>query len=296
MMDQRAVERTVRFAARDGYELGGTLFAPAGEAVQKAAFIVSGTAIPASLYQHFARFLAAHGWAVLTYDCRGIGASAPNSLRGFAATFEDWAEYDTGAAIDWVRAHYPGARFVAITHSFAAAVLFATPGAEALGTLVMFSPHTGYWYDYRLLYRLPMTALWHGFMPIVARLRGYFPARRLRLGHDIPGGVALQWAGRRTADVRPRGSPEQRARASAALARARAISGSGLVIAASDDAFSTEAGIRRVLQLVPHLRVDQRRITPVAVGVSRIGHFGLFGRKAGAKVWPQVLAWLDATG
>jgi predicted alpha/beta hydrolase len=295
-MDRGVVERTVRFAARDGYELGGTLFTPADKPVKNAAFIVSGTAIPAGLYHHFARFLSAHGWAVLTYDCRGIGASAPDSLRGFVATIEDWAEYDTGGAIDWVRAHYPGARYVAITHSFAAAVLFATPGAELLRTLVMFSPHTGYWYDYRLLYRLPMTALWHGFMPIVAQLRGYFPARRLRLGHDIPGGVALQWAGRRTAEVRPRGSPKQRARASEALARAHAISGTALVIVASDDAFSTDAGIRRVLQLVPHLRVDQRRIMPGAVGAARIGHFGLFRRKVGSIVWPQVLAWLDATG
>ena len=66
--------------------------------------------------------------------------------------------------------------------------------------------HTGYYGDYHPRYRLPMTAVWHALMPAITLVLGYFPARRLGLGEDLPARVALQWAGRRTGDLRPAGS------------------------------------------------------------------------------------------
>ena len=39
-------------------------------------------------------------------------------------------------------------------------------------------------------------------MPAVTALLGYFPGRALRLGDDLPRGVAMQWARRRAPFVR----------------------------------------------------------------------------------------------
>ena len=44
--------------------------------------------------------------------------------------------------------------------------------------------------------------MWHGIMPLVARVVGYFPGSRVGLGDDFPLRFALQWSGRTTPSFR----------------------------------------------------------------------------------------------
>ena len=259
--------------------------------VDRAAVFNCGGGIQAAHYRRFARYLAGSGIPVLTYDYRGIGKSRPVRLRGFAATAEDWAEYDSGGAIAWLRCRYPKAALVGIAHSIGALLLGGAPNASELSYLVLVCSHTGYFRDYRRGYRLPMAVLWHGVMPALTRLFGYFPARRLGLGDDIPSGIALQWAGRRTPNLEHNGRGHS-ARANAGLARCRALRGRALVLSVTDDAFATEAGTRRLLSYFPNLNSQQLRVSPAEVGVRGVGHFGFFRRNAQATLWPRVLAYI----
>ena len=104
----------ITFPAVDGYALGATLFLPRG-AKQHAVLINSATAVPRKIYRKFAGYLARRGFAVLTYDYRGIGDSRqralvgynqPKSLVGFKATMVDWAALDVTAAVGWMRERY----------------------------------------------------------------------------------------------------------------------------------------------------------------------------------------------
>ena len=86
-------EQAVQFNTEDEYVIQGTYFsAEAAEDCAHAVVFNSGAGIASKRYRHFARFLAASGIPVLTYDYRGIGLSKPSTLRGFPATIEDWAE------------------------------------------------------------------------------------------------------------------------------------------------------------------------------------------------------------
>src|SRR5439155_1281292 len=84
------------------------------------------------------------------------------------------------AAIAWVRERFPRDELVGLSHSIGALALAAAPNAGAQDRMVFICPHTAYYGDYRPLYRLPMALLWHGLMPLVTALLGYFPAKRLR--------------------------------------------------------------------------------------------------------------------
>ena len=156
---------------------------------------------------------------------------------------------------------------------------------------MLICPHTGYVGDYRARYRLPMALLWHGVMPGLARLFGYFPGRRLGLGEDLPSGIALQWAARRTPDLRPAATREPE-RTRAGLARCNALRGCALLVSFTDDAFATEAGTRRLLSHYPKLRPAWMRISPSDAGMQAIGHFGFFRSNARSTLWPRVLAYL----
>ena len=287
-------ERSLRIRALDGYELGAILYsARTGAAPRRAAVLHGGAGIPAQLYQRFARFLAQSGMPVLTYDYRGIGLSRPLALRGFRSVIEDWAEYDCSAAIGWLRERFPQAELVGIAHSFGALLFGGAHNSAEQARLILIGAHTGYYGDYHPLYRLPMAALWHGLMPVLTRLIGYFPAHRLGLGDDIPAGVALQWASRRSSDLRPVGTSPSDERTRRLLDRCALLDRPALVIRFSDDAFATAAGMRRLLAYYPRLSPQHVLFTPADVGVRKIGHFGFFRRRAGLVLWPQLVARLQ---
>lgn len=281
--------------ALDGYRLGAYFYAaPAPRAPARVAVVHCGVGIRAVRYRRFASFLAASGIPTLLYDYRGIGASRPRSLRGFRAGVEDWAEYDCAGAIAWLRSRYPDAEMVAIAHSFGALLVGGAPNSTEQDRLVLVAGHTGYYRDYHPRYRVPMTAVWHALMPVVTLALGYFPAQHLGLGEDIPAKVALQWAARRSPDLRPKDSGTRFARVQAMLDRSAALQRPALVVSISDDAFATEGGVKRLLSYYPRLfPLERIMYTPADAGTRRIGHFGLFGRRAGAALWPRLLAQLE---
>lgn len=286
----------VRLQAADGYELAATLYAAGGtQEPRRVAIVHGGAGIAAVRYRRFASFLAQSGIPTLTYDYRGIGESRPRSLRGFQAGTEDWAEYDCNAAIGWLRGRYAAARIIGIAHSIAALIIGGAPGSALQDRLVLIGGHTGYYRDYAPRHRMLMTALWHGFMPAATLLAGYFPGRRFGLGEDLPARMALQWAGRRTPDLRPTGTGPGFERVQALLDRCASLQRPALLVTISDDAFATRGGIKRLLSYYPRLfPLQYMEFTPGEAGLSRIGHFGFFGRAAGATLWPRLLARLEA--
>jgi predicted alpha/beta hydrolase len=292
-------EISVRFPASDGYMLGGRFYAGASHQDARRAIVVNcGAGIAAARYCNFARHLASAGFPVLLYDYRGIGWSRPANLRGLAAGVEDWSQFDSGGAIAWLRERCPDSELLGLAHSVGAMLFGGALNVEQLSGYVFVGPHTGYWGDYRRRYRWPMAALWHGVMPLLTMTMGYFPARRLRLGEDIPAGVALQWAARRTAEIQPHAARTgtNTGRAAEMVASYSRLRGPALVLSATDDAFATERAVQRLLGLFPGVTGREVRISPGDAGVSRLGHFGFFRSVPGSALWPRLAACLSDTG
>jgi predicted alpha/beta hydrolase len=288
--------RQLKLRAADGYELGAVFYAALRpRAPRRVAVLHGGAGIPAVRYRRFAHFLAEWGIPVLTYDYRGIGMSRPPALRGFQATIEDWAEYDSAAAIAWLRERFPRDEILGISHSIGCLPLGGAPNAGEQARVVLVGAHTGYYGDYRPLYRLPMAVAWHGLMPAVTRFLGYFPADRLGLGEDLPAGMALEWAERRHPELRPSGPEPAGERRLRLLDHCAALQCPAIAISISDDAFATVGGTMRLLSYFPRLSSPQHLVfTPPDAQVRRIGHFGFFRRAVGTTLWPRLLAQLDA--
>ncbi len=250
-----------------------------------------GGGVPAARYARFARYIAANGYPFLTYDYRGIGASRPASLRTLHAGVEDWSEFDCGGAIAYLRSSYRAAELVGMAHSLGALLIGGAPNVAEISRFVFIGAHTGYYKDYLRRYRLPMAVLWHGVMPIMTRAFGYFPARLLRLGEDIPAGIAMQWAARRSPDFRPE-SARDVDRARTIIGRYAKVAGNVLVLEVADDAFATQAGTRRLLGIFSGLRASHLRVFPAEAGMKKIGHFGFFRRQAENVLWPRLVRFL----
>ena len=126
----------IRFAARDGRALTGTMFHPANTA--RANVIVHGaTAVPRRHYDAFAQHLAGIGYRVFTYDSRGVGDSAEGHARTDGATMTDWFEHDAPAAVKVLVNRGPSLPLLAIGHSFGGqipACLDGVPKPDAIVT------------------------------------------------------------------------------------------------------------------------------------------------------------------
>ncbi len=282
------------FSALDGYPLQGTLFATArNRNIAQAAVFNCGGGIPASRYRHFAAWFAAQGIPVLTYDYRGIATSRPRDLRALQTTVEDWAEHDVGGAISHLRSLYPSAELIGISHSIGALLFGGASNAQDIRRFVFVSPHTGYVGDYLARYRIPMAMMWHYIMPALTRIVGYFPGKVLRLGEDIPAGVALEWAARRG----PQLASERHVaefggtRTAMLLERARKLRGDVLVVSFRDDVFATSAAVSRLLTVYPGL-APTRTEHASKDGVAKVGHFAFFRRGAEEPYWSPVYDWV----
>ncbi len=275
----------VEFEARDGFRLCGTIYRGA-KTDSRAVAIHAATGVKQGYYAKFAGFLAERGFTVLTYDYRGIGSSRPRPLRGFHARMRDWALSDAPAALDFLERVAPGARFMAVGHSFGGQTLGLVPRPERIAAALLVASQSGYWRNWPPLGRSWMWLATHVVLPFGPRLLGYFPSSVLGFGEDLPAGVAVEWASwcrHPHYVVGALGAHDAYASFRAPL-RAYAV---------ADDRFAPPRAVEALLKLYPSARGEVRSVAPRDVGADAIGHFGFFRERFRDTLWREAADWLE---
>jgi predicted alpha/beta hydrolase len=270
----------VALPAADGYPLAATRV-HAAPGARHLVLVAPATGVKRRLYRPFADHLAARGLDVLTWDWRGTGDSRPASLRGFAASMTAWATQDLAGAIAWGRAAAPDARLVVVGHSFGGQAVGLAPNAGALSGIVTVAAQNGYWGHWPAGTRWRYAALWYVGMPALTRVFGYFPARRLGLGEDLPRGVALQWARWcRTPDYLGDWDGHRRLRQPL------------LAFGFTDDPYAPPRAVDALYRQYGGAERTLREVAPRDVGLDRLGHFGFFHAGRAPALWDETAAWI----
>jgi predicted alpha/beta hydrolase len=278
---RRAAATDLAIPATDGFALAATEFVPAG-ASTLTVLVAPATGVKRSLYRAFAAWLSARGLTAVTWDWRGTGGSRPPSLSGFEATMsEHWARRDLAGVIAWAGAHHPDTPLVAVGHSFGGQAFGLAPNAGALRAVVTVAAQSGYWGHYPAPAAWRYVALWYVVMPGLTRLLGYFPARLLGLGEDLPRGVALQWA-RWCRTPEYLGDFTGHARFAAPL----------LAYSFDDDPYATARAVDWLHARYGSATKKRRHLAPRDLGVPRIGHLGFF-RPDAETLWHETVAWFS---
>lgn len=224
-------------------------------------------------YAPFARFLAAHGLHVLTFDY-----GVPDT----DVTVTDWSRRDLSQMLSEARQPAPALPLFFVGHSLGGQLIGVTPGNEAVTASLHIATGSGY---YRFNHRRPLLVrtLWFVYMPLFTPLFGYFPGKMLRAVGDLPRGVARQW--RRWCLHPDYLLCEPGAHEAYADFRAPILSYSF-----EDDDLNTKNGIDFIHSSYPD--VTRRHVHPREVGQSRIGHFGFFNERCREPLWTDALEWL----
>ena len=280
-------ETPVAIACRDGVVLRGHLWEAA--AIAKAGRVVMNpaTGVPARFYHRYARFLADHGFDVLTYDYRGIGLSRPERLRGCGYRWRDWGELDFDAAVRFMDGCGDGP-LLAVGHSIGGFLPGLAESGARLTRMLTVGAQFAWWGDYERSQRFRLFLKWHLAMPALTALCGYFPGRRLGWLEDLPAGVANEWSfrGPRFERSHPRDAR------SIVTARMAAFGASILAVTMSDDELGTVAAARRTLRCYGGADRTLVHLSPADCGRDAIGHFNLFHDMHASGFWLDTILWL----
>jgi len=279
-------ETPLTIPARDGYALSALAIEPS--APTGALLFASGTGFPKEFYAPLARFLAQRGHAVLLFDYRGIGGSAPASLRGFAADMSDWALRDMPGALDALAARHPSLPLRWLGHSFGGQVVGVVPGIERCVRIATIATSIGRWQDQRAPRKYGAALWWHVVGPLDLATKGYAARNAIWQGKPLPAGVFRQWK-RWCASKRYFAIDVGGALGDGYFDRLREPI---RALCFSDDWIATPANVAALHALYPRPGVQSTWLAPRDAGLPRIDHEGAFMRGSAA-VWPHISALLE---
>lgn len=303
MSERSPVPQTVAIITGDGYSLGAQVWHHdphiVSEACNQPVVIINcATAVLCRYYQRFAGYLHEHGFAVVIYDYRGIGLSRPSSMARLQAGWLQWGAQDFEAVINYVSETFEASPIYVVGHSVGGLLLGLAPSNHRIDRVVTVGAQHAYWPDYLPRHRTKMVLQWHGFMPLVTRMMGYFPGKRLGWLEDVPAGVVRDWVAKHERFIDTyrygKGSATLDEDALSDLqARFAALSCPMLALSFTDDPYGTEPAIARLLANYSGCDRHHLRLTPQDVGVQHIGHFAYFHSQFRETLWPLALQWLQ---
>lgn len=284
-MSETPTMKDIELTAADGSRLAARSFAPA-QPVKAAVLIAGAMGVRQDYYSDFATWLAGQGYAAMTFDYRGVGASRPQamrqSLRGFDADLFDWAD-DVDAVLAHLAAQAPAAPLYVIGHSLGAQLPGMLKHRDRIAGLVSVAAGSGYWRDNAPPLKRMVLYFWHVLVPLATWAYGYFPGARLKKVGDLPRGVILQW---RRWCLNPRYHVGHEGEA---LRRQFAAASFPIVaLSMTDDELMTERGTRVLIDCYENAPRELLRIAPSDANTKRIGHFGFFRAQFEATLWTRV--------
>ncbi|UMR30718.1 alpha/beta fold hydrolase [Massilia sp. MB5] len=271
--------------AADGYALAAVRYRAAG--TERGRLIVAGaTGVPQGFYRRFAEFAAARGYTVLTFDYRGVGRSAPASLRGFDGDFLVWGRQDLAAAV----AHMADgeAPLYLVGHSYGGHALGLLPEPQKIDGMYVFGTGAG-WHGWMpRLERIRVLLMWNVAGPLLVRWKGFLAWSKLGMGEDLPLGVYRQWKHWCRFPHYFFDDPKMRATADG-FSRVRAPI---VAVNATDDAWAPPRSRDAFMRGYRNAAWSGIDVHGQHSGLGPIGHMGYF-RAPAQPLWEAALHWFD---
>ncbi|KGM40745.1 hypothetical protein JY96_13700 [Aquabacterium sp. NJ1] len=283
------MQDALHITTQDGHRLAARVYTPDTPhgPVQRAVLITSAMGVPQRFYEAFAQWLSTQGIAVMSFDWRGMGESAPPRLRGYKASITDWATKDLPAVVDAFCARWPDVPRTYLGHSLGGQLFGWLDQPERFERVLTVASGNGYWRLNAPAVRLQAPLLWWVLAPVAIGVAGYFPGKRLGAVGDLPAAAMWQW---RKWCLHP---DYLGAEGPALRARYAQVQVPITAVVLDDDELLQPAGIRKLYRLYEKAPVRFEHLHPHQLGMKQIGHFGLFKPSSAERLWPMALGWLS---
>lgn len=286
----------IQLRCADGRLLQARWHNPAGP-VRAVAVISPAMAVASPFYKGFAEWLAGRGYAVLSYDYRGIGPNLQGHVRQEPAGLRDWARLDMAAALRAGHKRRLAAQeaneaqgqklgLLMIGHSFGGQAIGLAEGFEQADALLGVAAQAADWRFWAGLQRIKAALFFHALLPAFGHALGHAPGWLLGpRAQGLPKAAALDWArwGRRKGYLFT--DPQLQAE----LGYDRFTGPVHLWNVSDDTLFGPGPAVDHLGLQFSGAQVQRLTLDPQQLGLRAIGHFGMFRRDLGERIWPLLL-------
>ena len=269
--------------AADGYRLSA-LFGKPVSAVNGTIILSAAAGVKKEFYLNFARFLINHGYRVLLYDYRGIGESAPVSLKASTIYIHEWGTHDMNAVLDYlVDEGYSG--IIWLGHSIGAQLVGLLKNKEYVQKVISINAALGYWGYLSGPMKIVVWLLWYFIGPLMVKVYGYGVMKKIGWGENLPPNAILEWRSWCLSKNYYMDFLKARIQADRFYNFTVPIT----AIYTSDDYIANDKTAAMMMQFFPNapcnlIRLEVRKFTR-----HRVGHVGIFRKRFELVLWSWLL-------
>ena len=251
---------------------------------EKVAIIAPGVGLTHEFYDPFSTFLCEQGFAVIIFDYRGVGNSAPEKLNGYQANMHQWAAQDINAIVLFAKQHYPKQELIYIGHGIGGEIIGLAPASQYINKIILVSSALSCAKLWPWQYQVKIKGL-KLFGRMSSKLFGYFPGKTVNIYGNLPRGVIYEWAG--WCD-NPNGLfdsfPDN---------NYRKLNLPILAFSFSDDWHCPPRAVKELLSRFENSAITWYHMKPVEIGMKKIGHNDFFYSMMKSTLWENLLQWLN---
>jgi predicted alpha/beta hydrolase len=236
-------------------------------------------------YDPFARYCQDHGFAVISFDYRGMGESAGDNPKGYKASMHQWAVQDIDAVLLHAKKSFPLHEIIHVGHCIGGEIVGLAQASQYISRLVLINSALScsrFW-RWRDRFRVMGNRT---IIRLINAWYGYFPLRRMGHMSNVPRGVIHEWA---NWCQHPNGLfdsyPDN---------NYRKLQIPILSFSFADDWHCPPAAVQELLHHFTSATVEWQHYQPKDLGLSAIGHMGFFiPDKMKDKLWERVVDWME---
>lgn len=277
----------VTITCADNISLTGTYY-PVKEKPTAAILIAPATGIRRHFYASFAKHLVLHGYAVLTFDNRGIGDSLDGSLKGNPASIVDWGTLDLPAALKHLQTLVSNTTYHLIGHSAGGQLIGLMPNAHELSSVFNIACSSGQLRNMKFPFRWKAKFFMNWYIPFNNFLFGYTKAHLVGMGQPLPKKVAQQWADW----CNGQGYVKTAFGKEVQQHWYDTLQVTSYWINAIDDDIANNANVADMISVFDKLPTTTKTLTPQDYNLKEIGHMKFFSKKSSV-LWSLALDWFS---
>lgn len=278
----------ITISTADGYKIAVIQMRPVA-AITGYTIINSATGVKKEFYLRFAEYLLQNGYAVLLYDYRGIGESAPKDLRTLHTRMHEWATKDMNAVLDYAVKEKSWTNIIWIGHSVGSQLMGLLTNKQHIKKVLAINSSTGYWAYFTFPYNWMVLLVWSIGL-LATKINGFAPMNRFGWGEPLPAGVFYEW--RKWCHskyhfkdflIKHTGHP-----------RFYNFYTPIVAIYTSDDYIANDKTVPALLAFYPNAPQKIIKINIKEIGEKNLGHTGIFRKRVEKKLWPLIIDTIES--
>jgi len=279
-------QQHIKIDCADKTQLAATLYTP--EKQPKGAILFGpATGIKRQFYTGMATFLAENGYAVLTFDNRGIGESLNGTIKQSDASLQCWGEQDMPAALNALQQAFPDTQYHFIGHSAGGQLLGLMHNAHQLSSIYNYACSSGSLRNMKMPYYAKAQLFMNVFIPVSNLIFGHTKSQLMGMGEPLPSAAASQWR----QWCNGQGYIKTVLGKSIVQHYYDDIDVPSMWVNATDDDIAITENVRDMISVFSKMQAQTLTLHPQEHDLKEIGHMRFFSRKS-QPLWQHTLDWL----